>query len=616
MRRLLPAILIVLVAAAPAPAALDPELKKPYQLQVVLHVADNRALTPLFQEQFERALGDQLRQTFGALAQVEVTRKHPLLDEVVTRGLEQALDGWDETSDVQTHFVLLDYAAGQYRLQTRAHDGMTGQTAAVVRRILIGDRALVPLQAARLVEQGFAPVGTVTSAAKGKDVRLAVKGGGLGVALDRWVKPGDVFSVSRVVPQSPGRMQASRVPWALLEVTGPPRDGVCRCRYFHRFREDDLRDTPGTLGFRARKLGTTTGPVRLRLVDEDTYQPIDGAQVQVFRAGTKEKVELTTNREGLAVTREPFAHLALIVLPREGVQLPVEVADGRTIVCRVKTKGGSESLAALEYRRDAWLRRLYDDLRLVPDRVKELNQELSKSLQAAKEMAAERLDNLKEELSHLTAEHGELKRLAQENKLPAGKFDLREGEQRLAELRGKQKNLEDFIGRLDKAIKEGEENARLSQEVEQARLLEAQADFARAIAVYEKILKESPGQTKVRERLDDLKQKWALKGPKHTAARAFAYDTWPKLDVAGLKKGLDTAKQTLATLKEVDDRLTAQKMLQSDAVHAANLKKELDRLRQKDTEDSRNQAKVISQVAAGLRQLHEELTALVGPKKE
>jgi tetratricopeptide (TPR) repeat protein len=599
-----------------ARGAVDPELKKPYQLEVVLHLADNRALTPLFQEELAHALGDQLRQTFGALAQINVRRQHPLLSEIVAKGLESALDGREQTSEIQTHFVLLDYKEGQYRLQTRAYDGMTGQATALVRRVQTGDRAAVPLLAARLIAQGFAPVGTVTPA--GKRVVLAIKAGGLGAPLDRWVKTGDVFAVSRVVSQGP-RLRATRIAWALLEVTDGPNNGVCRCRYLHRFQEDDLRESPGVLGYRALKLATTQALVRLRFLDDETLQPLDGMPVQIVRPGTKDKVELTTNRDGLAITRTPFGPLVVVHLPGERVSLPIEVIAGRTVVCRIKVKGGSETLAALDYRREAWLRRVYDDIRLASERARGLAQDLGKSLQAAKVNAGEGLVNLETELSQLTQEHSELKRLAQENKLSAKQFDLREGEQRLAELREKHKKLKDFVQRIDEAIKQGEQNAALSQVLERARLLEAEAEYAQAIAIYGKVLAASPEQTKVRAHLEQLTQAWALqggKGSKHEAARAFVYDVWPKLDVGALEKNLLVAQQALATLKAADDRLTPRKMLQANALHAVKLKKEFDRLRQKDNADSRNQAKVISLVARGMVQLTEEIIAFVGPRKE
>src|SRR5439155_377606 len=117
--------------------------------------------------------------------------------------------------------------------------------------------------------------------------------------------------------------------------------------------------------------------------------------------------------------RHAFAHLAIVHLKSEGVTLPIEVVEGRTVVCRIKLKGGSEAITALEYRRDAWLRRIYDNLRLASERARELNKKLAQSLQAARDEADDGLKNLEGEVTHLTQEQGELKRLAQENKLTA-----------------------------------------------------------------------------------------------------------------------------------------------------------------------------------------------------
>src|SRR5262245_44225584 len=78
----------------PVRTALDPELKSPYQLRVVLHVAEQRMFTADFQNQLESQLRDQLRLTFGKLANVEVTRFHPLLNDIRVKGLQAALDSW------------------------------------------------------------------------------------------------------------------------------------------------------------------------------------------------------------------------------------------------------------------------------------------------------------------------------------------------------------------------------------------------------------------------------------------------------------------------------------------------------------------------------------------
>ncbi len=608
-------LLTMLALAGPAPAALDAQLKKPYQVQVVLQVADNRALTPLFQDDLQRALGDHLRQAFGALARVEVVREHPLLGEIASRGLESALEGWDHTSEVQTHFVLLEYAGGEYRLQAGVHDGMTNRAGVRVRRLQSGDRALVPLLAARLVERNFAPVGTATATGgDGKSAVLTLKGGGLGVAMDRWVKAGDVFAVSQLTPQG-AAAHAAAVPWALLEVLDGPRDGVCRCRYFRRLRGYDLRDAPGTLGYRAVRVSATQAPVRLRFVDEDSGQPIDGLEVQIFRPDMKEAVKMTTGRDGVVAPREPFNRLAIAYLPRGEVLIPVEVVAGRTVLCRVKLKGGSEVLAALEYRRDAWLRRLYDDLQLAGRRVRDLNEKLGESLQAAEAEARSVLENFSEELDYLKREYADLRDQAKLHKLAAKQFNLADGAQRLAELSRRREKLKEFIGDVEAAIKKDEQAKELARVVQRARLLEADADYAAAIALYEKVLKERADETNLRAHLEELRRGWAVRDKKHAEARTFAYETWPKLDVAGLKKELPTARQVVATLQEAGDRLTARKMMLAEPALAAALKKELDRLRQRDTEDNRSQAKVIGQLAADLEHLHAELTAFVRGQK-
>src|SRR5262245_42128705 len=112
--------LSLLLAPTPARAQLDAGLKTPYQVRVVLHIAEHRLFTDAFQEQLQRELRDQLQLNFGALARVEVRPDHPLLPELRAKGLA-ALDNWDEVSDVRTVFLLLDYADGQYRLQTRQY---------------------------------------------------------------------------------------------------------------------------------------------------------------------------------------------------------------------------------------------------------------------------------------------------------------------------------------------------------------------------------------------------------------------------------------------------------------------------------------------------------------
>ena len=56
--------------------------------------------------------------------------------------------------------------------------------------------------------------------------------------------------------------------------------------------------------------------------------------------------------------------------------LPVELIAGRTAVARVKIQPGGESLAPFETRRDAWLRRIYENARMSSERARALATQL------------------------------------------------------------------------------------------------------------------------------------------------------------------------------------------------------------------------------------------------
>jgi hypothetical protein len=601
---------------SPAHAALDPEAKKPYQLQIVLHIGANRLFTPLFQEQLQRDLANHLKLAFGNLAHIEIKRTHELLRDIETRGLEQALERFDKLSGQTTHFVLLDYAAGSYRIQTRFHDGMTAQAGPLTRRTDTNDRSAAALAIAQLIETSFCPVGTVT--AVGKDVTLKLQGGDLGVPLDRWVQRGHVFSVSRISKHG-GQERAQRLEWAALEVLDMPQPGVCRCRYWHRYQEDALREGAATLGFRALRLPTTAGPVKIQLLDDTTLQPLDGVRVQVSRPGAGKPVELLTNRDGLAVTRESFDHLALVqVLSGATIraQFPVELIDGRTVVARVKIQADAESLAPLEVRRDAWLRRAYDNVRMSSERTHELALQLNQSLEAALESSRKSLPLLEAEVKYLDQERDELKELATQKK---AKFNMREGEQQIDELRKQAVDLQDFVQRLEKALTGAgdEKSLGLTKLLERARLLESEADFDPAIRLYEQVVQASPEQSgKVREHLAKLKAAWTAKSERHAAERKFVYQDWPKIDVAELQKNLVRAKEAFATCKDNGDKLTVQKLLRVNVVHMTNLKKELDTLKRLQGEDNRNRRSAQVQVSEALLALHNEAVAFVNTRKE
>jgi uncharacterized protein YoxC len=249
------------------------------------------------------------------------------------------------------------------------------------------------------------------------------------------------------------------------------------------------------------------------------------------------------------------------------------------------------------------------------ERSAELSGLLNQSLEAALESARKRLPPLEEEIKYLDHEQDELRRLAKEKQIA---FDLREGEQQIGELRNQAKDLAAFVQRLENALKESgsEKSLGLTKLVERARLHEAEAEFDAAIRLYEQVVVASPEQAKIKAHLDQLKQAWAIKGDDHKKAREFIYKTWPTLDVPGLPKKLADAKNAVAVCRAADDKLTLQKMLRVNVTHTANLKRQLDTLKRRDSEDNRNQVRAVVQISESLLRLHNDAATFVGTRKE
>jgi tetratricopeptide (TPR) repeat protein len=614
-----------------AQAALDPELSKPYRLQVVLDVTEHRLLTRVFLDQLRRDLRDLLQADLGDLAKVEVidlaketktngrakeARKvPPLIKAVQTHGLEKGLDGFREVSDVKTHIILLRFANGQYQLQARQHDGATGMPSPLVRTDQTTDPGLVARKAAKLVDRDFGLVGTVMKVADGT-VELAIKGGKLGVDLDRWVKVNEVFAIAHMTRGGSG-LHSVRLPWALLQVTSKPNGGVCSCKFFHRLKTDTLADEGAGSGYRCLKLGTVRAPLRLRLLDFKTNEPYGGLQVHVSETDFGVKTHnYTTSADGLARTEESYAHVAFVRVLSEGkprAQIPVAMLAFRTMTCLLHINPEAEAEGEKKLRRNRWLRRIYDSMRVAADRVASLNKMGDKSQRKeALEIAREGLKNMEADLKNLTDERTRL------SEGGAADRNLAEGDLRLQELQKRRQELDRFVTRLTKIIQKEKDPRRreMLALLEQARLLESQAEFDQALKLYEKILDQHPKETNVRKRYGKLSKAFAVKTKKHGEARAFIYKEWTKpMEPAALNKALDSVEKAFANCRQVHDALAPQKILLANVTHADNLKKRLAALRPRSSEDDRKEAELIAKAAERIKKLHDEVAKYVKEEK-
>lgn len=621
-RSLLLAVCLLLIPAT-ASAALDPEAGKPYHLRVVLRIEKHRLLTDLFKDEIERELRGGLQAALSDMARVEVVRDHPRLKEVEEKGLE-ALDGWKELSEIKTHFVLIDFISGSYEVRARQHDGLTGQASPIVRRERVADRRFVARMALLLIDLDFGLVGTVTDKGDGQTVRIEIKGGKLGVSLERWVRKGEVFALVQINQGSAG-LRAYRRPWAVLQVEEPPRDGSVVCRLYHR-HPDPLAMAPGVLGYRAIKLGTTIAPLRLRFVEGDArgLTPRPNLQVHVRRQGFQG--EETTREQGTsdadgffqAGRDKPYEHLAFVNILDGGqvrAQIPVTIVDDRPIEIPFSAK--AEAGAPLLIRRNLWRQRLYESLLAQAGLFKELSELAAKpeGRQRSLDKARASLKGLSADIDIASQELNQLRAAAKE--LPGGdKVELADGEQRLQELRKGRQELEQFAAGLEKVIKEESDPRRMEilAKIERARrLLENDAEFGQAIAVYQEVLKEAEAAKfklpEVEKRLQKLQEGWQVKGPRHEQARIFAYEAWPKLTLDGLKTRLPEARIALDEFRKAGDTLSPQRLLKAAVAHVARLNEQEARLQPATNPDHAKQAEAIAEMREGLGKLIQEVNA-------
>jgi hypothetical protein len=634
MSRYLMVVLGLISFVPSAWAALDPELDKPYHLRVVLSMGENREFTPLFKDRVKRGLQDALQAALGNLGQVEVVDRGSLERELQARepsgkdrlasleqtlnlieavkehGLKEALDTWKEVSEIKTHFVIIQSVDGHYEIQTRQFDGLTGLASPVVRQERTDDRELVVRTAALLIDHDLGIVGTVEANPRGPEVRVFLKGGALG-SLTPWVGKGQVFAVAEI-KQGTGGQRAFRVGETLLQVLEEPKQGVCRCRLLHRY-ENPLAFGPAVLGYRCLRLGTTKGELRIHLVDEKDRSPgvqrirISGNDITPGKTN-----DVATNSDGFTPPLgTTYHHVAFVQIltgdtPLSG-QIPVEILGDQVVVCRMHVDAKAEKSGRFEFDKKHLLLRLNDSLLAASGLVSELNQ-ISKNPNARAEALQRAQAGLKDLQTDLTTYRQEQARLSELDQ----KLDLQVVREGLGKLDQKREEFQEYIASLERVIKEEKDpvRAELINKADQAKLLDKDAQYDQAIALYEEVVKKGANQPFIQgyaKRLEELKQEWELKSEKHRQARAFIYETWPKQESAAqLKARLTQAQDALKTFQEVGDRLSPRMLLKANTAHFNRLAKRLDAILASTSPEDREEGKIILEVKDGLVKLTDD----------
>jgi hypothetical protein len=604
-RALLPQWLLLAVATALLPfggraeAALDPETDKPYELQVVLHIVDHRALTPVFRDQLERQLGDGLQAAYGELVHVSVVHEHPRLKQIEQEGL-QSLGSWTDVSPIKTHFVFVDFVSGQYEIQARQHDGLTGQASPVTRRGRTPDREFVARTAALLIGEDFGPVGTITQKLPNETVRVALKGSSLGTPPDSWVKKGDIFELVQIV-QAGQQSRASRVPWALLRVEQDPAQGACICQVFHR-HPDPIADRAGILGYRCLKLTTMRAPLHMRFV-RPGGEPERNLQLHVQRRGFEEDktaVQATTKADGSFASEEytpdAFDSVAFVRIPgpqkRDRAHIPVPIVDTGTIVVPVDLQ--KEASEPFRIRRDLWLKGLYENIQQQNDLFRDLNSMLTQADQrpAALAKAQAGFADTEKVIKNAVQERDSLRADS------TVALDFNEGEQRLKELRQGQEDLQKFITNqtnLEKQEAANQTTKELQAKIQRALLLEGDAEFGQAIALYQEAVDGGIKDEKLTKHLDELKARWKIKDANHQHADDFIYrdQKWLTFDLFRLKGQAEEAQRAFRACRDAHDTLRPQKLLKVAVSHAGKVRELAESLRPDERDEDKRKAQEV-----------------------
>jgi hypothetical protein len=596
------------------------ELNNPYNLHIVVHVAENRLLTDVFRNRIKRELHDGFESALRDMGRVTVTETHPRLADVLARGL-RSLDGWKDRNDQKTHFVLIDYTGVHYEIQARQYDGAIGRASPVVRYDHTRDRDFVAKAAALLIKQDFGVLGTVQAQPEGpkEQVKIELRGGGRG-DMTRWVKKDDVFALA---PPDGGTLAVLN--WSLLQVEQAPaeevHDGVCVCRFFHRYK------VPSISGYRCIKLGTVQTPLRIRWTQKQKVRngfkikPLDSAlTVEIRRNGFDNedttKLEMHSDPNGFLETVSQgkdgvFNNVAFVRVINGPVnpplpQVPIALVDDQPVVIEVTGSRDVDTLFTLGM--SEWQRKVADSVQMQVDLFKRLEMLGSKAENRSEILsaAASGMKRAQEDRSNLLKERRDLAEKAKKSNK-----DLKTPieDKRLQQLEEYETALAAFINK-QKQIEEKENDPQVKKwlrEIENAKLREQDLEIDKALKIYERIRKEGYENADLDKHVEQLQKDWELHGSEHEEARKFIYRVWPALDSERLEENIPKARNAFKTCGDVGDLISIRKLLRGTLGHAEQLEKKLADLKPELVIEDEKEALQLKKVSEQIVKLGEEI---------
>lgn len=624
MKKLL--CVVTFLALAVPVLAQTPDADSRYSLRIILRCGAHNWLSDQFRDDLRGNLASTLQEALGGMANVEVIDLKTTPDakwekwwrDVDVRGLTYLDSVTDATGD-KSHFLRIDYRDSRYELQTRQIDASAGLVSPL-RREHTEDRAFVARLAGLMIAQDFGIVGMIQG--KGDNVTVSFRGGDSPV-LPRWVKKGDVLALVRMSAGRGGAVRGSVQNDTYVQLLQDPAAGKAQCRVAYRGILNPLAQS--SAGFRCVKLPTTSGPLRLRILDDKGQPHSKALQIRVHseafqKLESSEEEVLSPDKSGMFTSRRPYQNLAFVRVvtgASQIAQLPVAIFEDRPAVASLKIDAAAEELGQLqEAKRN--LKQQYFDASVVQS----MRQEQRKGLEAAEKYEAA-LKNavvsrrtLEQDMERLTAQTESLKK-----EIGAHPIKLDDLAKQFDVFVQYKSILNQTIYNLEQVVTELNSPERKDQELKLRTLFakgqshESNFDIDEAIAVYEQIQKEFGEQKRVAERLTILKREWEIKNDAHRAAREFVYREWIKVKtVTDTEAKLPKAKDALQTLKEAGDELTLYKLRGTLPELVKLLTDEIRQLTQSENPDNEAKLMKLKQFADAFDKFVQEVYAALSKK--
>ncbi len=567
---------VSLAHSQPASDAAAPPgwLTSPYKLDIHLHIQDHPLFTPLFKDQMQRELIDALKRDLGKIADV-VAEGHNWMEHIVKQGWSY-LDGRQVPLDERKHhFVRVFYQDGQYEVQARQVDGVTGYVS-TLRKARTADRIWVSRIAALMVAQDFGITGRVTEV-NGNSIRLQLKGVGVEPPPSVRVLGREVFYVFSVRPGSDGKPVGERVAETVLVVTGSQTD-ACQTRLISFYKNPiSLRDR--NTEYRAIKLGTQNLPLQIRIVDKKTGQPLSGHGVAVSSDGFERMTEIgSTDSFGRVRSKEAFHNVVCVRITYGGrtrLIAPVALLDDQPVEKALAGTQEADDFDRFDSNYRKWQMSASRLGAALEGEFVKINEAInagntSKAVENAKEQSpklAEELDRLRKELESMRNEAQNIKGADRE---------IKTGERYVT-------MIADTIKKLDEFIQEQVNPTSAQTKYAQGRIKDDAFEIEAALKLYEEALELDEADKKIsvekRKHVDQLKKEWnAIKGDDHQAARDFIFKQWEKVEMEDLDKFLPDAEKHLRACVRSGDRLGVEKLNKVNLMHNDRIVAAMNRL--------------------------------------